>query len=104
MSGSSASPVALAAEKKKWFYHMAQWRDMDGDGKLDLLTARATKNFLGKRESCPQSAPLACRPRLTRALATQSFASGWRAAVAEAACVRPVDERSMGGARPDGGP
>lgn len=30
-----------------WFYHQAIWYDMNGDGRLDLLTARATKPIFG---------------------------------------------------------
>lgn len=25
----------------KWFYHRVMWKDMDGDGDLDILTCRA---------------------------------------------------------------
>lgn len=30
-----------------WFYHRIVWKDMDGDGDLDVLTARAQKPILG---------------------------------------------------------
>lgn len=40
-------PIALAPEKKEYFYHKAHLRDMDGDGDLDILTARGTKPVFG---------------------------------------------------------
>lgn len=48
---------------------MVQWRDMDGDGRLDLLTARATKPLLGKgpREARPH--PCSHTRALTRHIA-----------------------------------
>ena len=30
-----------------WFYHRASWVDVDGDGRLDVLSARAVKPLLG---------------------------------------------------------
>lgn len=39
--------MALAKAKSGWFYHKVIWRDMDGDGLLDILTARATKPIIG---------------------------------------------------------
>ena len=42
-----ANRIELTTPKTSWFYHMTQWRDMNGDGKLDLITARATKPILG---------------------------------------------------------
>lgn len=39
--------VSLAESKSEYFYHMVEWRDMNGDGRLDILTARATKPVLG---------------------------------------------------------
>jgi hypothetical protein len=38
---------ALTKSKGGWFYHRTLWRDMDGDGRADLLTARATKPVFG---------------------------------------------------------
>lgn len=31
----------FSADRGKWFYHQTGWCDLDGDGNLDLLTARA---------------------------------------------------------------
>lgn len=42
-----ANRVELTTPKTSWFYHMTQWRDMNGDGKLDLITTRATKPIIG---------------------------------------------------------
>ena len=42
------SPIQLTSQKSSWFYGMVQWRDMNGDGRLDILTARATKPIFGK--------------------------------------------------------
>ena len=41
------SPVELTTPKNGWFYHMVYWRDMNNDGKLDIITARATKPLIG---------------------------------------------------------
>uniref|UniRef100_A0A7S3DB35 FG-GAP repeat protein n=1 Tax=Palpitomonas bilix TaxID=652834 RepID=A0A7S3DB35_9EUKA len=38
--------VELAPEKSGYFYHEATWLDLDGDGDLDCLTARATKPII----------------------------------------------------------
>ena len=43
----AANRIELTTPKTSWFYHMTQWRDMNGDGKLDLITARATKPIVG---------------------------------------------------------
>lgn len=32
----------VSTDKKGWFYHKIVWYDVDGDGKLDILAARAT--------------------------------------------------------------
>jgi hypothetical protein len=32
----------VSTDKKNWFYHKAVWADIDGDGRLDILAARAT--------------------------------------------------------------
>ena len=37
----------LSAPKKDYWYHHVVWADMNGDGRLDLLTARATKSMFG---------------------------------------------------------
>jgi len=42
----SASPVKLTTDKQGWFYHNATFIDINGDGKLDILTARANKGIL----------------------------------------------------------
>ncbi|MEB3330544.1 MAG: VCBS repeat-containing protein [Candidatus Sericytochromatia bacterium] len=37
----------VTERKPGFFYHRAMWRDMDGDGRLDVLTARAKKPIMG---------------------------------------------------------
>lgn len=32
----------ISTDKKGYFYHQAAWHDMNGDGKLDVIAARAT--------------------------------------------------------------
>jgi hypothetical protein len=39
--------VELSTPKSGWFYHRAVWKDMNGDGKLDILTARGMKSMMG---------------------------------------------------------
>lgn len=41
------APGVVTEKKGGWFYHRVMWRDMDGDGRLDILTARAHKPMLG---------------------------------------------------------
>ncbi|GMI23030.1 hypothetical protein TeGR_g11392 [Tetraparma gracilis] len=41
----SSSPVKVTKDIKDWFYHKAYYRDMDGDGDLDLITARCRDNL-----------------------------------------------------------
>lgn len=45
--GTDGGVIELSAPKAGWFYHRVLWVDMNGDGKLDLLTARATKPLFG---------------------------------------------------------
>ncbi|MEB3198572.1 MAG: VCBS repeat-containing protein [Candidatus Sericytochromatia bacterium] len=40
-------PGVVTEKKPGWFYHRAVWRDMNGDGRLDILTARAKKPMMG---------------------------------------------------------
>lgn len=40
--------VCLTTPKTGYFYHMTVLRDMNGDGRLDVLTARVNKPLLGK--------------------------------------------------------
>lgn len=37
----------LSTKRKGWFYHNVQWVDVNNDGLLDLLAARAYKPMLG---------------------------------------------------------
>ena len=41
-------PIEITSRKTGWFYHMVVWRDMNGDGLLDAVTARANHPFTGK--------------------------------------------------------
>lgn len=41
------APVNVAPRRRGWFYHRAEWRDVNGDGRLDLVAARAQKPLLG---------------------------------------------------------
>ncbi|XP_013394503.1 uncharacterized protein LOC106161970 [Lingula anatina] len=34
-------------DKQNWFYHRVIWKDMNGDGRLDAVAARAEKPFFG---------------------------------------------------------
>lgn len=45
--GVASAPIALNTVKSGYFYHMTVFVDMNGDGKLDILTARATKPLFG---------------------------------------------------------
>jgi len=42
--------TTVSTDKKGWFYHQATWHDMNGDGRLDIVAARATapKNPAGE--------------------------------------------------------
>jgi len=33
--------VSFAKEENGWFYHMVEWRDINKDGRMDIITARA---------------------------------------------------------------
>lgn len=45
---SSSGPVALVPkERTNWFYHDAAFKDMDGDGHLDIVTGRANVPVIG---------------------------------------------------------
>ena len=41
-------PIEITAPKSGWFYHKVEWRDINGDGRLDAITARGTKPIFGK--------------------------------------------------------
>jgi len=41
--------VTLTEEKKGYFYHMTETYDMNNDGRLDVLTARATLPIISKK-------------------------------------------------------
>jgi hypothetical protein len=43
-------PGVVTEKKGGWFYHRVMWRDMDGDGRLDILTARAQKPIIGSAQ------------------------------------------------------
>jgi hypothetical protein len=44
----TSSQQQLTADKKGWFYHQSEFHDMNGDGHLDVVTARAKVNPFGK--------------------------------------------------------
>jgi hypothetical protein len=41
---------AQRKDREGWFYYHAEWRDMNGDGRLDIVTARAHKPLRGDAE------------------------------------------------------
>lgn len=45
---SSGDLFKLTTDKNGWFYHRSVMIDMNGDGRLDILTARATKPIIGQ--------------------------------------------------------
>jgi len=44
---SSAKKVAIAPSETNWFYHKANWIDLDLDGKQDIIAARCNVNAVG---------------------------------------------------------
>ena len=49
---SSNGPISLVPqEKETWFYHGAAFKDMDGDGHIDIVTGRANVPIVGKSTS-----------------------------------------------------
>lgn len=45
---SSTAKIALTQSEKNWFYHDVHWVDLDGDGRLDVLAARANVDAVGR--------------------------------------------------------
>lgn len=45
-TATSEEPIELTAPKLSYFYHMVVWRDMNGDGLLDVVTARVNDPIL----------------------------------------------------------
>ena len=45
---SAVKLIAITAPKRSYFYHMVAWRDMNGDGLLDAVTARTISPLFGK--------------------------------------------------------
>ena len=43
-----AGPDPLTKSKRGWWYHRARWSDLNADGRLDLISARARKPMFGK--------------------------------------------------------
>lgn len=43
----SLPPIKIAEEETFWYYHRAEWVDMDNDGLMDILAARAYTNNVG---------------------------------------------------------
>ena len=44
---SEANPASITVSKRGWWYHRVEWVDMNADGLLDMVTARARKPILG---------------------------------------------------------
>lgn len=48
LNAETGEKVRITKEKSGWFYHQLEWvRDIDGDGRADLLTCRANKPMFG---------------------------------------------------------
>ena len=48
----NADPVSLVRqEKTNWFYHGAEFKDMDGDGLIDIVTGRVNVPLIGRSTS-----------------------------------------------------
>lgn len=43
----AATPIEITAPKTSFFYHMVVWQDMNNDGLLDVVTARANDPLFG---------------------------------------------------------
>lgn len=43
----SREQFSITTQKSGYFYHRVEWLDMNGDGRLDALTARAKKHLFG---------------------------------------------------------
>ncbi len=62
--------------KSGWFYNTALWKDVNEDGKMDIVTARATKPIIGKTAGellwleQPQTNPLSSLPWKEHVLAS----------------------------------
>ena len=48
--GTFGKLIQISRKKFTWFYHFTFWIDMNGDGRLDCLTARASKAIWGKAD------------------------------------------------------
>ena len=42
----NSEPIEITTPKRYYFYHMVVWRDMNGDGLLDIVTARVNDPIL----------------------------------------------------------
>ncbi len=49
-SAKNAGQQIQLTQKESYFYHKVEWRDMNGDGKLDILTAHAKKPLFGSAQ------------------------------------------------------
>lgn len=65
LNGDHSKAIKISSTKKGWWYHRALFEDMNGDGKMDIVTCRGTKGTFsgGKGELVwfehPQTNPLA---------------------------------------------
>ncbi len=49
-NASSVVVQKISTDKKSYFYHCARWVDVDGDGRLDIIAARAYKSMINPLE------------------------------------------------------
>lgn len=63
--GEPAHPIAITPARTGWFHHQVEWADVNGDGRLDAVTARARTPMFGSPQGAlvwleqPEDAPLA---------------------------------------------
>ncbi len=60
-------PLALAPPRPGWFYHQTRFIDLNGDGRQDIITARAHKPLFGAGQGELVRAPGRCNARHSHA-------------------------------------